>query len=104
MGVAPPFPAILGRGGEVAKIESPAAWKVVEVDRLPTLWARWVCIIENPVLIRRREVGVVPIDRHFLRADRLDPVGLVNKVIKAGGSAGGLRPHRDNFVVFPDEM
>ena len=82
MSIASPLSSIsLGRG-EMPKIKTLTTRNMKQVNRLTRSFSIWISVVENPVLVRTRQISVVSIAGHLLLPDGNDFPGLIPECVK----------------------
>ena len=82
MGITPPFTPIGSRRRKVAKIKASTTWHVIQKNGLPGTLSVGIRIVENPIAIGCRQVGIVTIFWHFLMSHRNDLAGSIFERVK----------------------
>lgn len=101
--VATPLAGVEGGSVEMTEGDAPVGGNVIEVGILEAL-GFGVGVVENPLAVGVRNVGVVAVGDHFVFADDLDLVGLVLEEVEAFGVRRVEGPGEDVIGVAPDEV
>lgn len=101
--VAAPFASVKGGAVKVAQVCAAICRYVIQVRGLIALLV-WIAVVEYPLVVGVRHIGVVAISGHFFFTYHLYIVGLVLVEIKTITVTGVKSPGKDMLVITPNEV